>query len=163
MHRLTLSRLAAGDFCFASLPTGITNLTGLKELHVANCGLLKLPGIYKLSALSSLTITSQSPQRSDLLTLFLENLTRLQSLDLSSREIPLPLRNLTNLQHFTLRGLRPSCRRSHDPERVRNPCQPVVHPFSPLLSLVSASSSFHQSLKWTACLLPGERASKSAD
>lgn len=43
---------------------------------------------------------------------------KLVSVDVGCREIPTPLGSLPNLQQLTLRGLRPSCRGSHDPERV---------------------------------------------
>ena len=48
----------------------------------------------------------------------ISSLQQLEVVDICSRESPVVLSNLPNLKDLTLRQLRPSCRRSHDPERV---------------------------------------------
>ena len=72
-----------------------------------------------MTNLTSLVVIDPSPPRHMKFPRDLSAMEKLCSVDVGCREIPLPLGTLPNLQHLTLRGLRPSCRGSHDPERVR--------------------------------------------
>ena len=63
-------------------------------------------------------ITDPSPPRHMKFPRNLAPLTCLRYVDVACREIPVPLGTVPHLKCLTLRGLRPSCRGSHDAERV---------------------------------------------
>ena len=63
-------------------------------------------------------VTDPSPPRHMKFPRNLAPLTCLRYIDVACREIPVPLGTLPHLKCLTLRGLRPSCRGSHDAERV---------------------------------------------
>ena len=63
-------------------------------------------------------VTDPSPPRHMKFPRNLAPLTCLRYVDVACREIPVPLGTVPHLKCLTLRGLRPSCRGSHDAERV---------------------------------------------
>ena len=76
------------------------------------------PGLVGMTSLSSLVVIDPSPPRHMKFPRDLSAMQSLLSVDVGCREIPIPLGTLPSLRHLTLRGLRPSCRGSHDAERA---------------------------------------------
>ena len=111
--------LLAGEYSFRILPSCLSRLQNLVEMGFIRCGAHGFcPGFAGMTNLTSLVVIDPSPPRHMKFPRDLSAMEKLASVDVGCREIPIPLGTLPNLQHLTLRGLRPSCRGSHDPERV---------------------------------------------
>ena len=115
---------SAGEYSFRILPNALQHLENLLEMGLIRCGAHGFqPGFVGMTSLSSLVVIDPSPPRHMKFPRDLSAMQSLLSVDVGCREIPIPLGTLPNLRHLTLRGLRPSCRGSHDPERA----SPTLH------------------------------------
>jgi hypothetical protein len=101
------------------MPAGLSRLQNLREMGLVKCGAHGFaPGFTGMTNLESLAVVDPSPPRHMKFPRDLSRMTKLVFVDIGCREVPVPLGGLPSLKRLTLRGLRPACRGSHDPERV---------------------------------------------
>lgn len=109
----------AGEYAFRIMPAALSRLQNLRELGLVKCGAHGFAlGLATMTNLETLAVVDPSPPRHMKFPRDLSRMIRLAFVDIGCREVPVPLGGLLGLRQLTLRGLRPACRGSHDPERV---------------------------------------------